>query len=161
MRNHQKRLDCFGTVIATEDHSAERHSVELGAQRKKNTLTYFGINYMTTKPRTLHDYRPQHDEDCDIRQCVTCGGRLESYWHESSRSWMPSYHAPQAQPCSCGLAALLEAVPQLDDHEKNDHGASLLPVDPSASPTTTEALPNDDDCREAQDNTPSRGPYPK
>lgn len=48
------------------------------------------------------------------------------------------------------LAALLEAVPRLQDQENKDFSAALLPVDPSASPTTTGSLPYtpyDHDCR--------------
>lgn len=80
---------------------------------------------MTTKPRTVHDYRPQHDRDCEIRRCANCGDWKDNptahNYGDRCDDWQPRH-------CTCGLAALLEAVPRLEDQEnKEDHARSDQP----------------------------------
>ena len=69
--------------------------------------------------RTLKDYRPQHDEDCAANYCRRCGkhgdGEIDRTFGEVERC-ARLYHSFEAKPCSCGLAALLQAErPQPSD----------------------------------------------
>ena len=73
---------------------------------------------MTTniRERTLADYRPQHDDDCDSRDCEKCGdwsgGLLHVDYGSNPRIWPDRAHAfSPGKPCSCGLDALLASVP--------------------------------------------------
>src|SRR5688572_28609967 len=74
----------------------------------------------------LRRYRAQHDEGCAFLRSI--GGY-------------------QAGPCDCGLDALLSSASEQETQKieeritNNELGAALLPVDPSASPATTETLP--------------------
>lgn len=76
--------------------------------------------------RTLKDYRPQHDEDCESRICRECGSACPN--------------PVGANPCSCGLEALLVTdekdqsrsdQPQPGrcdaDPRGDDRGGSMLP----------------------------------
>jgi hypothetical protein len=85
-------------------------------------------------PKTLKDYI-RHNEDCRSLYCV-CGFKMT---HEGDRSPFGN-HDWQPAACTCGLDALLQSSegPQ----ETNDHGAALLPADPSAA-VKAEPLPNE------------------
>jgi hypothetical protein len=48
--------------------------------------------------RTLADYRPQHDYECEVFKCSTCGSRYCT---------LSSGHVFTKKPCSCGLDALI------------------------------------------------------
>lgn len=61
-----------------------------------------------TTARTLADYRPQHDEDCEVHHCghPRCGSGVNTpQWHAQMTGI--NRHKPFPKPCSCGLDALL------------------------------------------------------
>jgi hypothetical protein len=53
-------------------------------------------------PKTLHDYRPQHDEDCAAFKCSNCHGRI-------SLVQCRQCFGVLRNPCTCGLDALLQS----------------------------------------------------
>jgi len=80
---------------------------------------------LTVAPRTLKDYRPQHDEDCAIYLCRHCGGRL--YRGQPPKACICHGLTRTPKPCSCGLDALLTAAPR-SQGEDVDAAALLLPA---------------------------------
>lgn len=65
--------------------------------------------------RTLADYRPQHDEECESRLCEKCGDWWGGLYHVDYRSnpriWPTKSHPfSPGKPCSCGLDPLLAAL---------------------------------------------------
>ena len=65
--------------------------------------------------RTLADYRPQHDEECDSRRCACCG-RFALHEDTAFNKCEGVFHP---RPCSCGLDALLSASYRVRDAEKD------------------------------------------
>jgi hypothetical protein len=57
--------------------------------------------------RTLADYRPQHDDDCEVHRCE-CGSLQHFHKHTYGGPPVSRCGGPfKARPCSCGLDALL------------------------------------------------------
>lgn len=69
-------------------------------------------------PRTLKDYRPQHDDDCQSQFCY-CGNR---HRYSRMRTQQHGEHAFLGKLCTCGLDALLASAsaPQGQEKKKID-----------------------------------------
>jgi hypothetical protein len=55
-------------------------------------------------PKTLKDYRPRHDEDCEWHLCAVCDNGST---FSACKVAGPDHR--QRLPCSCGLDALLQS----------------------------------------------------
>ena len=90
-----------------------------------------------THGRQLKDYRPQHDGGCPARRCQHC-----NQMHRGKRILYGrvDFHDFEANPCTCGLAALLRLseTPQREA-QNDDHGAELAtaPTIPDVAATET------------------------
>jgi hypothetical protein len=88
--------------------------------------------------RTLADYRPQHDDDCDVW-----------VYSDAEDDWI------EQGPCSCGLAALLSSVSvtqqdvassplvHRDDEQQKNLGAGATAVDTDPCSVLTPQQPHD------------------
>lgn len=73
-------------------------------------------------------YRPQHDEDCQITTCATCGCTSDHICHVTGTPFDdPTDHAYVTQDCSCGLSALLVSVVSAQEEEQEHDHARLAP----------------------------------
>src|SRR5687767_10110349 len=61
--------------------------------------------------RTLKNYRPQHDDDCESLICKYCGASFSDPQRRHLKDC--GYFSPK--PCTCGLVALLAAPDPLRD----------------------------------------------
>lgn len=108
--------------------------------------------------RTLKDYRPQHDEDCNLNKCARCDDGPRGLLHGNHTPWPEREHDFEpVHTCSCGLDALLAecapAAPSEPDEVCTDGYCSTcgaialmganycenhIPPPPPAPPETTE-----------------------
>ena len=83
-------------------------------------------------PRTLADYRPQHDFDCLSLSCAKCGHAMEHHQRgckslrKHDGDW-PVFCgcAGESYACSCGLSALL-VPPVVETAQETDSCAELI-----------------------------------
>jgi hypothetical protein len=64
-------------------------------------------------PKTLKDYRPQHDEDCGTNQCQKCMGRRDNDMHDAVEWPVSGCHDFTPFDCDCGLDTALAAFDHL------------------------------------------------
>lgn len=89
----------------TDEPCVEKDTLKLPADPLSETVA---------QARTLADYRPQHDPDCESHNCAHCGNRTEKTEHWSD-TWpycmcFPPLQPKRPKPCTCGLDQLIAAV---------------------------------------------------